>query len=311
MSATPSASRVTAATAAATAKANAPRDRRRLPGRHAAERSAPRTSEPPVVIGTLQVGQKLTSTAGTWTGSPTKFAYRWQRCDASGLHCVAIAKATHADVHDDARRSRLDARARRHGLGQGRLRVGPLRQDGDRRRRAAAAPLDRLADGRARVSPGTSGRSTAARPRRGSRAPSPSASRSTSTAVDQSLGLVGTGVSLSVPGLPSAGFKWPVEVDYSAPAPASTVLGYSTDGKVFASVPALGLPALARGETARRVSRGRRRGARPDAHAARPLVLHRRRLGRPDLHVACGPSLTRAETASHASRAPPTAPSSC
>ena len=48
--------------------------------------------------------------------------------------------------------------------------------------------------------------------------------------VDQSLGLVGTGVALSVPGLPSTGFKWPVEVDYADPAPASTVLGYSTDG---------------------------------------------------------------------------------
>jgi hypothetical protein len=63
---------------------------------------------------------------------------------------------------------------------------------------------------------------------------------------DANLGLAGSGVSLDVPGLSSAGFKWPVEIDYAAPAPANTVLGYSTDGTVFAAVPELSQPSLPR-----------------------------------------------------------------
>jgi hypothetical protein len=41
------------------------------------------------------VGDKLTTSDGQWTGSPT-FTYQWQRCDAAGdrQNCVAIAGAT-------------------------------------------------------------------------------------------------------------------------------------------------------------------------------------------------------------------------
>jgi hypothetical protein len=42
------------------------------------------------------VGDKLTVTNGTWSGSPTKFNYQWDRCDATGdrQNCVAITGAT-------------------------------------------------------------------------------------------------------------------------------------------------------------------------------------------------------------------------
>jgi hypothetical protein len=42
------------------------------------------------------VGDKLTVTNGSWSGSPTKFAYQWDRCDPTGdrQNCVAIAGAT-------------------------------------------------------------------------------------------------------------------------------------------------------------------------------------------------------------------------
>jgi hypothetical protein len=54
----------------------------------------PFASAVPVVTGTTTQGQVLTTTTGTWIGSPTGYAYQWLRCDASGNSCVTIAGAT-------------------------------------------------------------------------------------------------------------------------------------------------------------------------------------------------------------------------
>ncbi len=49
----------------------------------------------PVVSGTARDGLVLSSTTGTWTGTPTiTYAYQWQRCNAAGASCVDIASAT-------------------------------------------------------------------------------------------------------------------------------------------------------------------------------------------------------------------------
>lgn len=57
----------------------------------------PSSSAPPVVSGTSQVGQALTSSAGSWNGTtPMTFAYQWLRCDSSGANCAAISGATTA-----------------------------------------------------------------------------------------------------------------------------------------------------------------------------------------------------------------------
>jgi hypothetical protein len=49
---------------------------------------------PPTVTGTPQVGQTLSSTAGSWTNSPTSFAYQWTHCDPAGANCAPIDGAT-------------------------------------------------------------------------------------------------------------------------------------------------------------------------------------------------------------------------
>lgn len=48
----------------------------------------------PTVTGTGKVGDTLTATNGTWTGSPTSYNYAWQRCNANGRICAPIANAT-------------------------------------------------------------------------------------------------------------------------------------------------------------------------------------------------------------------------
>lgn len=63
----------------------------------AAAGTAPSNTSPPVVSGTAQVGQTLTMTQGSWSGStPMSFSYGWQRCDSNGNACAAIAGATKA-----------------------------------------------------------------------------------------------------------------------------------------------------------------------------------------------------------------------
>ena len=48
----------------------------------------------PLVTGTTEVGQTLTASAGTWSGSPASFAFTWRRCDATGANCTSIDGAT-------------------------------------------------------------------------------------------------------------------------------------------------------------------------------------------------------------------------
>jgi len=60
----------------------------------AATAVAPVNTAPPVISGTTQVGQTLTTTNGTWSNSPTSFAYQWQRCNGGGNACVNVANGT-------------------------------------------------------------------------------------------------------------------------------------------------------------------------------------------------------------------------
>ena len=55
--------------------------------------AAPSNTAPPQVSGTPQVGKTLTVSNGTWSNSPTGYAYQWQRC-TSATSCTNIAGAT-------------------------------------------------------------------------------------------------------------------------------------------------------------------------------------------------------------------------
>ena len=56
--------------------------------------TAPAVVTAPQVTGEAQVGQTLTAAVGSWTGSPTAFAFQWSRCDTGGAACTPLPGAT-------------------------------------------------------------------------------------------------------------------------------------------------------------------------------------------------------------------------
>jgi hypothetical protein len=52
---------------------------------------APMNISVPVISGLAQQGLTLTASRGTWSGSPTSYAYHWLRCDPQGAECASIA----------------------------------------------------------------------------------------------------------------------------------------------------------------------------------------------------------------------------
>jgi GH25 family lysozyme M1 (1,4-beta-N-acetylmuramidase) len=203
----------------------------------------PKNLAPPTTSGSAQAGQTLTSSVGTWTGAPTKFAYRWRRCDATGASCAAIAKATHSSytLTPDDIGATLSLVVTATGAG------GAASATAATTDVVVAAPLPPASQGSQAVEPGVAGNivtddsSAWVTWQPGA---VPVGLTVTLGRYAQRLATDGTGVSLTVPGLPSGGFAWPLDLAYTTAQPARTVLGYTTNGRVFTAVPALAGPEL-------------------------------------------------------------------
>ena len=61
-------------------------------GRRRGKRRSPE-HRPSVDLGEERVGQELTAEEGSWTNTPTGYAYQWQRCDADGTNCLPVVGA--------------------------------------------------------------------------------------------------------------------------------------------------------------------------------------------------------------------------
>ena len=48
----------------------------------------------PTVSGTAQQGDTLTTSTGSWSGSPTSYSYQWEDCNSQGASCSNISAAT-------------------------------------------------------------------------------------------------------------------------------------------------------------------------------------------------------------------------
>jgi hypothetical protein len=66
------------------------------PGSGRAADAGPVNTAAPTIAGAAQEGQTLTASQGSWSGSPTSYAYAWSQCNPNGGSCSALAGATAA-----------------------------------------------------------------------------------------------------------------------------------------------------------------------------------------------------------------------
>ena len=235
---------VIAASSGGTAGASSPPTLAVAPaGSSASARPAVLTS--PQVDGTAQVGQTLTAAVGTWSGSPTAFAYQWRRCDAAGATCIAITDATgssYALTPGDID-STLSLVVTATGKGGSQSASAPTSAA------VAAAPVPPAVAGSLVAQAGAAG-AVATDDGRATVTWQPGAVPVGATVAlapaDPALAIAGTGTSLTLDPAQQQPLPWPVDVAYAA-APAGQVVGFSSDGKVWLPVSTLASPALPQG----------------------------------------------------------------
>ncbi|HEY8030771.1 MAG TPA: GH25 family lysozyme [Gaiellaceae bacterium] len=201
----------------------------------------------PSVAGSTVAGQQLTSSVGTWTGSPTSFAYQWRRCDATGVTCAAITGATQSAYTltpgDIGTTLSLVVTATSAGGSQ----TATTPATG----LVAAAPVPTPTVGSASEVPGQAG-AVATTDGRATVTWQPGAVPDGASVVltpgERAPALPGTGVTLLVSG--ATQLPWPVDISYATAPPAGSVLGYSLDGVIWRTPEALAGPSLPAGDVA-------------------------------------------------------------
>jgi GH25 family lysozyme M1 (1,4-beta-N-acetylmuramidase) len=206
----------------------------------------PVSTTAPSIAGSAVVGQVLTSSVGTWTGSPTSFAYQWRRCDATGASCGAIAGATASTYTispgDIGATISLVVTATSTGGSQAATTTATSV--------VAAAPVPPAVPSSAVAAPGQAGAVVTADGRATvtwQPGAVPDGSTVTLNGFERPPALAGSGVVLGITG--ATILPWPVDIAYATP-PASGVFGYSTDGKVWLPAATLASAALPAGDTA-------------------------------------------------------------
>jgi GH25 family lysozyme M1 (1,4-beta-N-acetylmuramidase) len=195
----------------------------------------------PTLSGTTEVGQTLTASVGTWTGSPTSYAFTWRRCDATGANCTSIADAigaTYTLTPGDIGTT-LSLVVTATGKGGAQTATAPTTAA------IAAAPVPPAVSGSAAVQPGAAGAVVTADGRATvtwQPGAVPTGATVSLAPTDGSLWLAATGVTLDIEP-PAATLPWPVDLAYVA-APPGQVIGFSTDGRVWLPVAPLTSPTL-------------------------------------------------------------------
>lgn len=188
--------------------------------------AVPVATTPPLVAGTLQVGQQLLASAGAWNGNPSRFAYQWQRCDALGAACAPIAGAA----------------AQTYTLTPGDLAltisVVVTATNAGGSVSAGATPTTPVQP--APVPPAVVGSLVAVEGQAGAVATEDAGATVTwqpgavPTATTVTLATTKTGIALGL--TPAATLPWPVDLAWPL---GGQVLGYSTDGRVWRPVTVL------------------------------------------------------------------------
>jgi lysozyme len=190
----------------------------------------------PSVSGTFQAGQTLTTFVGSWTGAPTKFAYQWRRCDATGAACVPIAAQTASSytLTPDDIGSTLSLIVTATGKGGSQSATAPTTDV------ISEAPVPTAVTGSAAAQQGLAG-AVVTDDARATVTWQPGAvpvgSIVSLAAADSPLALAGTGVGVDIEP-PLTPLPWPVDIAYAS-APTDQVVGFSSDGRIWTPVGAL------------------------------------------------------------------------
>jgi hypothetical protein len=201
----------------------------------------------PSIAGTTTAGQQLSSSVGTWTGSPTSFTYQWRRCDVTGVTCAAITGATQETYTltpgDIGTTVSLVVTATGAAGSQtattpasGLVAAAPVPP-------AVAGSLSAVA-GQAGAVATTDGRATVTwQP-----GAVPDGASVVLTPGEKAPALPGTGVVLLISG--ATLLPWPVDISYATAPPAGSVLGYSVDGTIWRTPETLAGASLPAGDVA-------------------------------------------------------------